>query len=44
MALTEGVINQDIKNLPNHRRSGDFYPWKPDFDYTPEPILSTRWQ
>lgn len=44
MALTEGVINQDIENLPNHRRSGDFYPWKPDFDYTPKPILSARWR
>jgi microcystin degradation protein MlrC len=44
MALTEGVINQDIENLPNRRRDGDFYPWKPHFDYTPKPILSARWR
>jgi microcystin degradation protein MlrC len=44
MALTEGVINQDIENLPNRRRDGDFYPWKPHFDYTPQPILSARWR
>ncbi|EPR23092.1 MlrC domain-containing protein [Agrobacterium sp. TS43] len=44
MALTEGVINQDIENLSNRRRDGDFYPWKPHFDYTPQPILSARWR
>lgn len=44
MALTEGVINQDIENLPNRRRDGDFYPWKPDFDYSPTPVLSARWR
>lgn len=44
MALTEGVINQDIENLPNRRRNGDFYPWKPHFDYIPKPILSARWR
>ncbi|AMD60078.1 microcystin degradation protein MlrC [Agrobacterium tumefaciens] len=44
MALTEGVINQDIENLPNRRREGDFYPWKPHFDYIPNPALSDRWR
>lgn len=44
MALTEGVINQDIENLPNRRREGDFYPWKPHFDYIPNPTLSVRWR
>lgn len=44
MALTEGVINQDIENLPNRRRDGDFYPWKPHFNYIPKPILSARWR
>ncbi|WP_395774646.1 M81 family metallopeptidase [Agrobacterium pusense] len=44
MALTEGVINQDIENLPNRRREGDFYPWKPHFDYIPNPALSARWR
>lgn len=44
MALTEGVINQDIENLPNRRREGDFYPWKPHFDYVPNPALSVRWR
>jgi len=44
MALTEGVINQDIENLPNRRREGDFYPWKPHFDYIPNPALSVRWR
>lgn len=44
MALTDGVINQDIEHLPNHRRQGAVFPWSTSFDYSPEPILSARWR
>lgn len=44
MALTDGVINQDIESLPNHRRQGAIFPWSMSFDYSPEPVLSARWR
>ncbi|MFN3441932.1 MAG: M81 family metallopeptidase, partial [Rhizobium rosettiformans] len=33
MALTDGVINQDIENLPSHRRHQPSYPFVRDFSY-----------
>jgi microcystin degradation protein MlrC len=43
MALSNGVINQDIESLPNLRRSGDIYPFVEAFDYEPKPRASLRW-
>lgn len=43
MALTNGVINQDIESLPNHRRDGKIFPFHADFDYMPQPRRSSRW-
>lgn len=42
MALTDGVINQDIKNLPSHRRHQPSYPFVKDFSYTAKVFFSTR--
>lgn len=42
MALTDGVINQDIENLPSHRRSQPSYPFVKDFSYTAKVFFSTR--
>lgn len=42
MALTDGVINQDIENLPSHRRHQPSYPFVKDFSYTPKVFFSTR--
>ncbi|MDH4415216.1 MAG: M81 family metallopeptidase [Rhizobium sp.] len=42
MALTEGVINQDIENLPSHRRHQPSYPFAKDFSYTAKVFFSTR--
>ncbi len=43
MALTDGVINQDIETLPNRRRRRPCYPFRKDFDFVPEASLSARW-
>ncbi|TCL91315.1 microcystin degradation protein MlrC [Rhizobium sp. PP-WC-2G-219] len=43
MALTDGVINQDIERLPNNRRRRPSYPFDRAFDYVPEPQSSARW-
>jgi len=43
MALTDGVINQDIEQLPNRRRKQPTYPFVKDFDYHPEAKVSARW-
>ena len=43
MALTKGVINQDIESLPNQRRDGKIFPFHADFDYMPQPRRSSRW-
>ncbi|MCO5732311.1 M81 family metallopeptidase [Rhizobium sp. SSA_523] len=43
MALTDGVINQDIERLPNKRRRNPTYPFQKDFDFTAEASLSRRW-
>lgn len=42
MALTDGVINQDIENLKSHRRHQPSYPFVKDFSYTPKVFFSTR--
>lgn len=42
MALTDGVINQDIENLPSHRRHQPSYPFVKDFSYTAKIFFSTR--
>ncbi|WP_062012072.1 M81 family metallopeptidase [Aureimonas sp. AU4] len=44
MALTDGVVNQDIPRLANDRRVGPHFPFRRAFAYEPEPRLSARWQ
>jgi microcystin degradation protein MlrC len=43
MALTDGVINQDIEQLPNERRPSPTYPFDKHFTYSPTARLSARW-
>ncbi|MVA58689.1 M81 family metallopeptidase [Agrobacterium vitis] len=43
MALTDGVINQDIEALPSKRRKQPTYPFVKDFDYQPQATTSARW-
>jgi microcystin degradation protein MlrC len=43
MALTDGVINQDIERIPNRRRKRPSFPFDKDFDFTPEVFFSSRW-
>ncbi|MBO0344066.1 M81 family metallopeptidase [Roseibium sp. CAU 1637] len=43
MALTQGVVNQDIETLANERRDGPAYPFNKDFEYKPEARFSARW-
>lgn len=43
MALTDGVINQDIESLPSKRRVQPIYPFVKDFDYSPSVRCSARW-
>jgi microcystin degradation protein MlrC len=42
MALTEGVVSQDIARLPNRLRRPGLYPWDPDARFTPAPRRSAR--
>ncbi|MEJ8307627.1 M81 family metallopeptidase [Agrobacterium larrymoorei] len=44
MALTDGVINQDIETLPSKRRVQPVFPFFKDFDYTPSAKSSARWR
>ncbi len=44
MALTDGVINQDIAALPNRRRVRPTYPFDENFAYSPQVCFSTRWR
>ena len=44
MALTDGVINQDIAALPNRRRGRPIYPFGKNFAYSPEVRFSARWR
>ncbi|OWW04543.1 microcystin degradation protein MlrC [Rhizobium sp. R72] len=44
MALTDGVVNQDIESLVSNRRARPTFPFDRNFDYAPRARLSTRWQ
>ncbi|TYC61950.1 M81 family metallopeptidase [Rhodobacterales bacterium] len=44
MALTNGVVNQDIERLTNDRRSTPAFPFDKTFSFTPEARFSARWQ
>lgn len=44
MALTEGVVGQDIENLVSLRRSRPAFPFDKNFSYTPQARLSSRWR
>ena len=44
MALTDGVVNQDITNLASLRRTRPVFPFDCDFDYAPAATLSARWR
>ncbi|MCL6707176.1 M81 family metallopeptidase [Pseudomonas sp. R2.Fl] len=43
MALTDGVINQDIEALPSRRRIQPIFPFTRDFDWAPQAKASARW-
>lgn len=43
IALTDGVVSQDIPRLENHRRIRPLFPFQRDFGFTPEARLSERW-
>ncbi len=42
MALTEGVVDQDIPRIGNHRREMPVFPFDRQFAFTPKPIASVR--
>jgi microcystin degradation protein MlrC len=42
MALTEGVVNQDIPRLTNHHRATGTLPFEARADFTPTPTASAR--
>ena len=42
MALTDGVVNQDIPRLPNRHRAPGTLPFEARTDYTPDPQPSAR--
>ncbi|WP_426124228.1 M81 family metallopeptidase [Pararhizobium sp. PWRC1-1] len=44
MALTGGVVNQDIANLASRRRARPVFPFDRDFDYAPAAAFSVRWR
>ncbi len=44
MALTDGVVNQDIANLASNRRTRPVFPFDWNFEFTPEAQLSARWR
>ncbi|WP_026619724.1 microcystin degradation protein MlrC (plasmid) [Ensifer sp. WSM1721] len=43
MALTDGVVNQDIEYLASERRRRPVFPFDRDFDFVPKARLSARW-
>ncbi|MCA1440067.1 M81 family metallopeptidase [Ensifer sp. IC4062] len=43
MALTDGVVNQDIENLGSERRQRPIFPFDRDFDFEPRAQFSARW-
>lgn len=44
MALTDGVVNQDIERLSSQRRIRPAFPFDRDFVYRPQARLSRRWE
>ncbi|WP_026791058.1 M81 family metallopeptidase [Pleomorphomonas oryzae] len=44
MALTDGVINQDIEALVSERRVQPIYPFVKGFDYRARAAVSARWR
>jgi microcystin degradation protein MlrC len=44
MALTEGVVNQDIEGLTSKRRMRPAFPFDRDFEYQPKARFSSRWK
>lgn len=44
MALTQGVVNQDIERLANLNRIGPVYPFDKSFDFQPKARHSARWR
>lgn len=43
MALTDGVVNQNIPRIANHRRATPMVPFQEGFGFTPRARLSARW-
>ncbi|MDM9646240.1 M81 family metallopeptidase [Rhizobium sp. S163] len=43
MALTQGVVNQDIEGLTSNRRARPAFPFDRDFSYIPQARFSARW-
>ncbi|MDK1389035.1 M81 family metallopeptidase [Sinorhizobium sp. 8-89] len=43
MALTDGVVNQDIANLTSVRRQRPVFPFDRGFDFEPRARFSARW-
>jgi len=43
MALTQGVVNQDIEGLTSSRRARPAFPFDRDFSYIPQARFSARW-
>jgi microcystin degradation protein MlrC len=44
MALTEGAVNQDIANVPNHHRRLRRLPYDPEAGFTPQARASARFR
>ncbi|MCA0938561.1 M81 family metallopeptidase [Salipiger pacificus] len=42
MALTDGVVNQDIPRLESRHRAPGLYPWDMEATFTPTPVRSAR--
>lgn len=42
LALSPGVVDQDIARLPSRRLRRPMFPFDTHFDFTPQPILSAR--
>ncbi len=43
MALTEGVVNQDIEALASHKRQQPVFPFHKEFSFAAKAKLSARW-
>ncbi|WP_026869770.1 M81 family metallopeptidase [Inquilinus limosus] len=42
MALSPGVVDQDVEHLPRHRTRRPTFPFDRDFDWWPQPVWSAR--